>query len=85
MGILNHLIILNRLGSSFPGSRSIELGPCSQLERIKLVGPVEVVDHNSINPHTILSEAVNHRIFEFRVGRLLEIPAFRTARRKIGA
>jgi len=47
MKALNQLTIVESLGSVFPGSRRIVLGQCPQLETIKLVGPLEVIDAGS--------------------------------------
>ncbi len=47
MKVLKRSVIHNRLGSTTPGEHCMELGPCPQLETMRVIGSMDIVDHSS--------------------------------------
>lgn len=82
MKILNRLVILNSLDWDVDGERRMDLGPCPQLETIKVTGLMEVVDCSSSEQLATRSDYFSkHRLsLGSRLHRLLEIAAIYIAR-----
>ncbi len=47
MKVLKRSVIHNRLGSTSPGEHCMELGPCPQLETMRVIGSMDIVDRSS--------------------------------------